>query len=215
VTEWKLFDEDNPPEVLDPWFLSRQPWMDLENQPGFGQRAALVTGMVRNAVGSPGPYGPILTVTDLGCGDGSMMWRLRDLPVTMLGYELGAGDFVYAQSRGLDVRRANILDGVELNGRPMMYGDLVVASEVVEHIADPVQFLRSIPGGNLIVSSPSLETGEWHNGIHVWAWDEEGYADMVRRAGWDVFHQESCAGGLNTFSGVTGEQRFQCIWATR
>ncbi len=100
--------------------------------------------------------------------------------------------------------------------RAVLFAARVFASEVVEHLAEPEKFLRSLPDCDaLVLSSPSAETGDWHYGHHAWAWDMNGYADLVRRCGWKVTHQVECDGGVNWHGGITREQRFQAIAAER
>lgn len=204
MTEWKLFDTE-PPESRE--YLAGRPWMDLESQPGFAQRAEMVVDVVCHA-------GPVKSITDLGCGDGSVLARIRgalgSAVPPMWGYDLGAMDLAYGRAQGLDLGEADITQPADLD-----YGELAIASEAAEHLADPEGFLRSIGSRLLIVTSPSAETGEWHNPIHAWAWDMPGYADLVRRSGWTVTRHVECDGGENTFGGVTRRQRFQAILAAR
>lgn len=203
MTAWKLFDGQLP-EPKE--YLATREWMDLEHQPGFAQRAQLVCDLVALAE-------PVLSVSELGCGDGSLLARLGEMRklagVRMWGYDLGQADLDYGRSRGLDLRFADITRGF------LDYGELVIASEVAEHLEDPEAFLRHIPSRRLIVTSPSAETGEWHNDIHAWAWDVPGYANMVSDADWTIDRHVECDGGQNTFGGVTGPQRFQAIYAYR
>jgi hypothetical protein len=202
VTEWKLFD-DEPPEP--PAALAGRGWMNLRCQPGFARRAAMVAGLAALAAAlQPG----ITAVTELGCGDGSLL-ALLPPHLQRWGYEIGAGDVRVARERGLDVRQADILAG------GLEYGGLLVVSEVLEHLAGPQAFLEALPPRLLIASSPSAETGAWHNPVHAWAWDAGGYADLLGRSGWRVLYQAECDGGPNTFGGVTGLQRFQAIVAVR
>jgi trans-aconitate methyltransferase len=203
MTEWKLFDGQLP-EPKE--YLVTRERMDLEHQPGFTQRAQLVCDLVALAE-------PVISLSDLGCGDGALLDRLRGMrklaEVPMWGYDLGQKDLDYGRSRGLDLRFADITRGL------LDYGELVVASEVAEHLEDPEAFLRHIPAHRLIVTSPSAETGEWHNDIHAWAWDVPGYANMVSDAGWTIDRHVECDGGQNSFGGVIGTQRFQAIYARR
>lgn len=195
--------EWGPLEGLDVTGPDR-PWMALEGQPGFRERSQMIADLVKFIL-SLRP--DVKTVTDLGCGDGSLL-KMLNLGSLAWGYEIGRGDVAYAQSRGLDVRSRDII------ADHLLYGDLIIASEVLEHISDPVEFLRKLPHDRvLVVSSPSRETGEWHNVIHTWAWDLDGYRDVVKRGGWRVLYQAECDGGMNSFSGVTGQQNFQAIVA--
>jgi trans-aconitate methyltransferase len=194
--------------------------MNLEAQPGWQQRSILVARHARwladgaQLAGGTRAIGlvPVRSVTDLGCGDGALLALLATVMpagLPMWGYEINAGDVAYARGRGLDVRQASILDpGLE-------YGDLLIATEVLEHLADPEAFLRGLPGKLLIVSSPSAETGDWHNPIHAWAWDMAGYSALLQRSGWTVLAHNETDGGPNTFAEVTRQQRFQAILATR
>jgi hypothetical protein len=200
--EWKLFDAV-PAEPLET--LIDRPWMRLEGQPGFAQRAKLVADLARLLAGL---RRDIATITELGCGDGSLLAMLPKLD-GRVGYEIGAGDVAAARARGLNVEQADILTG------DLFYGHLIVVSEVLEHLADPVGFLANLPDRLLIASSPSAETGGWHNPIHSWAWDPDGYRDLLERGGWRVLYQAECDGGFNTFGGVTGPQRFQAIVGAR
>lgn len=203
MTEWKLFSSQLP-EPKE--YLATREWMDLEHQPGFAQRATMVCDLVREA-------DMAASISELGCGDGALLARLRGIrglaSVSMWGYDLGQQDLDYGRSRGLDLRFADITRGF------LDYGELVIASEVAEHLEDPEAFLRHIPSRRLIVTSPSAETGEWHNDIHAWAWDVPGYANMVSDADWTIDRHVECDGGQNTFGGVTGPQRFQAIYAYR
>jgi 2-polyprenyl-3-methyl-5-hydroxy-6-metoxy-1,4-benzoquinol methylase len=181
--------------------------MDLENQPGFKQRAQMVTNLVNLVMGLSADES--LRVTDVGCGDGALL-KILAMSQRAWGYELGTGDVQHAQAQGLDVRQCDIItDELE-------YGDVVIASEVLEHLADPVRFLQRIPAGRtIIVSSPSRETGEWHNPIHTWAWDLTGYRNVIERGGWRPIYQTECSGGTNIFSGETRLQCFQAIVAVK
>lgn len=186
-------------------------WMDLEHQPGFMQRAKMVADLANLVLSLRHSYRPsVTTITDLGCGDGSMMRRLNlNMGQRAWGYELGAGDVAHAQKNGLDVRQIDIVqDWGEID-----YGHIIIASEVLEHLDEPVTFLRRLPQRTLIASSPSRETGEWHNRIHRWAWDLDGYRDVLSQGGWRVIYQAECDGGDNTFNGITGSQRFQAVIA--
>ena len=202
MTEWKLFTGEVPEP---PGHLETRPWMNLECQPGWAWRTTMVVDLVRLIC----RLRPVASIADLGCGDGSLLALLRPLGVPAWGYELGAGDVAEGRRRGLDVRQGDILAG------ELEYGDLLIATEVLEHLEDPAGFLSSLPGGLLVASSPSKETAGWHNPIHAWAWDLKGYRGLLEGVGWDVAYQTECDGGLNTFANVTGPQAFQAVVAVR
>jgi Methyltransferase domain len=200
VTAWRLPGG----ETVTP----DRPWMNLEDQPGFRQRAAMVAGLA-SLILAIDPA--VVTVIDLGCGDGSLLSRVTLPPfVRAWGYELGSGDVAYARTHGRDVRQADILND------PVEYGDLIIVSEVLEHLEDPTAFLKALPpDGLLIASSPSAEHPGWFNPIHSWAFDLAGYRELLEGAGWRVLYQMECDGGLNEFGGAEGVQRFQAAVAVR
>ncbi|WP_347701402.1 class I SAM-dependent methyltransferase [Nonomuraea sp. B12E4] len=153
--------------------------------------------------------GDAQTLCDLGCGDGSLLVALRGLPLTTWGYDAGAQNVRVALAAGLDVSRCDFLT------EPVELGDIVVMSEVLEHLVDPHSFLAGMAATKLVASSPSSETGDWHYRHHAWAWDEAGYRALLEGAGWAVVEQRTCYGGINVHGGRHGEQHFQAIIAER
>jgi hypothetical protein len=204
VTEWKLFTEETP-RASTVEFFAAHPWVPPEHQLGHAQRTEMVAQLVFSVVDK---YRPA-SVSDLGCGDGSLLARISGIGSRIWGYDAGIENVRVAQAKGLDVRRADLL------GAGIEYGELITCSEVIEHMARPHEFVASLPGHLLILSSPSAETGDWHYYDHTWAWDLEGYAALVEGAGWRVTEQRECDGEVNHHNGVTRPQRFQAIFATK
>src|ERR1700743_2700190 len=132
MPEWKLFEDRNLPKFLEPGARPGQPWMSLAAQPGFNARAKLVTDLVRLVRMTLYTVRmDDFTVTDLGCGDGELMERLAEVPgIRTKGFELGIGDVQWAQAHGRNVHQSDILHPARLG----WLGDLVVCSEVLEHL---------------------------------------------------------------------------------
>lgn len=114
------------------------------------------------------------SVTDLGCGDGGLLSLIRDIPSR--GY-----DFQPANMEGWAERQvtARALDFVA-HPEDIVWGELVVVTEVLEHLADPHALVESISRNSkyIIASSPYGETAEHHAEEHAWGWDMQGYQQM-------------------------------------
>lgn len=193
--EWRLFPEGSSPVFTMSQFFASHPWVDPVAQRGHAARTDMVADLVAEVVRDRG----VRSITDLGCGDGSLLQKIRcRTPVPAWGYDVGRPSLHVAVTlRMVDARVGNILTD-ELD-----YGELLVATEVVEHLVDPRAFIRALPGRLLILSSPWDEDDQNHYAHHAWAWDEEGYRQMVTDTGWAVEEQRRCSEG------------FQAVLATR
>ena len=205
--EWQLFPPGTVPDFTTPEFFAAHRWVPPQHQIGHRQRTAMAARLIADVVAEYGCE----SVSDLGCGDGSLLEELAAVGVHVptWGYDAGRANVARAQSRGLDVRQADLFSD------ELAYGDLVTACEVVEHLADPHSFVRGLPGRVIVLSSPSTETADWHYVHHAWAWDLDGYAELVTNAGWQIIRQVDCEGGINWHNGKPGNQRFQAIAAVR
>lgn len=205
MTEWRLFPNRTVPVFTTVEFFENHPWVPPGHQRGHRER----TEMVATLIGSLNEQDPITSLTDLGCGDGSLLTKLKPLGFPMWGYEAGVENIDQAWKAGLDVRKANILDN------NLEYGNVIVASEVIEHLFDPHGFVAGLPGHRLVLSSPSAENAYWHYEHHAWAWGLAGYRKLVEDAGWKVIEQRECDAEANFHNGMWQPQRFQAIAATR
>jgi glycosyltransferase involved in cell wall biosynthesis/SAM-dependent methyltransferase len=130
-----------------------------------------------------------VTVLDVGCGTGVML----TLPLASLGYRVTGvdlhADSIAAASALNPYPHAAFLCGAPeaLLERETRY-DAVVASEVLEHTADPLAFLRSLrgllrPGGILVLTTPNGYG--WFEG-EAFLWERCGVGRCLEgmRAGW-------------------------------
>ncbi len=123
----------------------------------------------------------IRSVVDLGCGDAERLARLGDaLPgdVELLGLDLQP-DVARADElarRGVRVLEANLeedLGALRDDGH-----DLVIMSQILEHLRDPVAVLRNVgrklsPGGCVLVETPN------QGGLDFW---------LFRERYWGAYH---------------------------
>jgi SAM-dependent methyltransferase len=142
--------------------------------------------------------------------------RLRDALVTVFEkyvadgavvMDLGCGDMPY---RGLLEGRVGRYEGIDLPGNvaarwhilavggcnaPAGEADVVVSTQVLEHVTDPVAYLKECvrllkPGGRVILSTHGLWV--YHpDPQDLWRWTGEGLKRLVTEAGLEV---ESCRG---------------------
>lgn len=117
------------------------------------------------------------SVVDLGCGDGGLLSLIKDIP--SWGY-----DFCPANSEGWIERgvRGEHADVFNTDFEPT-WGELVVVTEVLEHLADPHKVVEWIARNAkyIVASSPADEVpgGDNSDGCHVWSWDWDGYAELI------------------------------------
>jgi SAM-dependent methyltransferase len=76
--------------------------------------------------------------------------------------------------------------------------DVVVSTQVLEHVADPAVYLAECarvtkPGGRLLLSTHGFMV--WHpDPVDHWRWTCSGLQEQVRRAGFRVVHFEGIMG---------------------
>ena len=92
---------------------------------------------------------------EIGCASGFFLSEVRGNVKTATGVELTKEYVKYAVSRGLDVRES--LDEITDHSC-----DLIFMFHVLEHIDDPVKYLKEVkkklsPDGNLIIEVPNVE----------------------------------------------------------
>lgn len=207
MTEWRLFPEGTIPHFTTTEFFAAHPWVPPGHQIGHAERIAMVLDAVTGLLHQ---HPEIASVSDIGCGDGSFLQQLGQRHgLKAWGYDAGLGNVEVAHAAGLDVRRADILRD------PLEYGQLVTITEVIEHLADPHAYVRALPPGWLIATSPSGEDDRWHYGHHAWAWDLDGYRTLLEDAGWVVVSQLECASRepYNHGTDVWKPMRFQAVTA--
>lgn len=180
--EARLFPEGTIPDYTTAeWYVDREaaPHVDQAlHRPRIDAAVQMVLSV----------YRPGMSVVDLGSGDGGML-SLPDryvAPHEKWGYDLAPANVESAAQRGQDVRYANVLvDQIDL-------GDIAVTTEMLEHLVDPHGYVAHLSQhvDYLVASSPAFETAESHYGYHAWAWDVDGYAQMINSHGFTVINHQ-------------------------
>lgn len=179
--QWRLFPSGAAPECTTPeWHRARESVPHL-SQADHHERLMLardyiMEARIRYAVRS---------VVDLGCGDGGLLSTLPP-DLAAWGYDLTPANIAVGQRRGVDARYEDIV------AADPEWADLVVATEVLEHLEDPTALLRRAAQRSrvLVASSPATETDRAHYEHHLWAFDLEGYRALIEGAGWRVVRHE-------------------------
>lgn len=189
MTEHRLFEAGTVPAVSTHAFhLGRDRAPHLE-QPDHRPRLEVAARTVMEVVSAPTG---VASVSDLGCGDGGLLQLLHrgGCPVPAWGYDFTPANVDGGRERGVDVRYVDVFDPAS---RPHVdLGDVVVMTEVLEHVADPdavLGWLRDEGISYLVASSPYTETADDHSPEHAWAWDTDGYVELMRRNGRQVVQQ--------------------------
>jgi SAM-dependent methyltransferase len=139
------------------------------------------------------------TIADIGCGAGSFLDHVTGLASEIVAVEPFAEYQKTLEDKGYrtySYAREAASDGVKV--------DMAFSFQVIEHVTDPVQFLREIreilkPGAQLVVSTPNRndilmellpETfpSFFYRVVHRWYFDSDSLAACARIAGFNVIH---------------------------
>jgi hypothetical protein len=175
--EWCLFEAGTVPEWTRPeWYIGREHAPHLE-QDAHRPRLLLSANLVAQAAFT----WSLSTVVDLGSGDGGLL-SLLGPNLSAWGYDLMPTNIAAAQGRGVDVRYGDVLTG------EVKWGQIAVATEMLEHLIDPHGFVATIyeHAQVLVCSSPYMERPGAAYEFHTWCWDFDGYRALVEGGGWTV-----------------------------
>ena len=168
-----------------------------------------------------GELPPASVVADMGCGNGSFLAQYRDRGWELHGLEASSSGLAAAAAAYPEIQFAQAdltgdLSTHALAGRC----DLLISTEVIEHIFLPRLFARNChaflkPGGRLIISTPYhgylknvvlAATGKlddhftalWDYG-HIKFWSRRTLTELLEEAGFEVI-------------GFQGAGRFPYLW---
>jgi len=116
-------------------------------------------------------------VLEIGCASGYFLFSVREYVKSVVGVELTSDYVKYARGRGLDVMES--LDEVPDNSC-----NLIFMFHVLEHIEDPIHFLKEVKrklshSGKLIVEVPNV------NDILVSTYKIKNHLDFY----WEIAHK--------------------------
>jgi len=176
-------------------FPNPAPWFGRDKVPGgfyrgirmmtntnlHAQLAAVITELV-----PPDPAGRRPRVLDLGCGEGALSQRLCDLGYEVVSVDVDAGQF---KAQGPRFIACDFNDRAALEqlcqAAPGPF-DLVVSSEVIEHLRSPWDFVAACrrlcePHTHLVITMPNVAS--WWSRFwflltgDLWGFQQESWGD--------------------------------------
>ena len=99
------------------------------------------------------------TICDLGCGNGYLSGRLAALGYQVTGVDVSNSGIEIATQNNPGVRFVKAVIDSQLESRLDTKFDLVISSDVIEHLYRPAELLESarsllVAGGKLIITTP-------------------------------------------------------------
>jgi SAM-dependent methyltransferase len=146
-------------------------------------------------------------VLEVGCGDGWVLEFLQDAhrSTCFHGLEPSAAAVRRAKAAGIDIRKGS----VAANDLPADSFDFAYCINVVEHVADPIGFVRSLgallkPGGHALIICPygNVVDPELMFVDHLYSFSGKNLELIVRRAGFSVVAWEQGCGMLYPFQAL-------------
>jgi 2-polyprenyl-3-methyl-5-hydroxy-6-metoxy-1,4-benzoquinol methylase len=138
------------------------------------------------------PTGAVNRYLDIGCSAGVLLERFQQgFGAQVVGVEPGDAYRAYAQSRGLTVYSS--LEA--LAAAQTAPFDLISLAHVLEHLPDPVAYLRDLrrdwlaPTGHLLLEVPNLYAHDSFEVAHLFAFSPHTLAETLRQAGFAVTQQ--------------------------
>lgn len=180
MAEYKLFDAV-PKHVGAEWHKDRE-MADHINERGHRERLLQTAAIVQQELMLEG----YKSVSDWGAGNGGLLHELKKHypDVKMWGYDLMPENIRHARHvYNADVSMLDIVDDEPKQG------DIIVLTEILEHLVDPHGLIKCLGRGRMVVaSSPAFEDHQRHYEFHLWAWTGESYAKMFERAGFYIIN---------------------------
>lgn len=146
------------------------------------------------------PLGDVRRALDIGCGDGAVMWRLKETGIDVSGIDLDADSVTIARQRcgQSSCRVATLEQYVGESGGAAEGFDLITFFEVLEHQVDPKGFLAHVAtllaaGGRIAGSVPNrsrflssldrrIDSGDMPPHHHLW-FSRRALEGLLARAG--------------------------------
>ena len=179
-------------------------WTSSEAEGSHTYLQPVILQVLKRIAASTGPSTRKLRVFDAGCGNGALLRRLATEGYEAAGCEASESGVEQARREcgsGIRVERLSVYD--DLAGCFGNQWDIVVATEVIEHLYSPRDFIRQAkrlisPGGYLLLSTP------YHGYLKNLLLAASGALDAHFTALWDGGHVKFWS--YRTLRQLLGEQ---------
>lgn len=195
MTAWRLFNGDVPHVSTAEFHRDRERAPHLEqdiHMPRLYLAADLVIESATLAWNAnPQSESVPLLVSDLGCGDGGLLSLLAgDMRLRAWGYDFQPSNVAGWAERGV---KAELLDVFGADRERVRFGTTTIVTEVLEHLATPAEAVRWIGQHStyIVASSPWDEHPGSHDACHAWAFDIDGYRELIEQGGFEVLRHET------------------------
>ena len=126
---------------------------------------------------------------DIGSSSGLFLEEIKEeFKCQVIGIEPGEAYRVYAENRGMKVYES--LESVEAAGEPAL--DLISMIHVLEHIPDPVNFLKRLrenfltPNGRILIEVPNLYAHDCFEIAHLTSFSRHTLHEVMKKAGYST-----------------------------
>jgi 2-polyprenyl-3-methyl-5-hydroxy-6-metoxy-1,4-benzoquinol methylase len=195
-----LWRQDPQPELHDVLARYGDEYLAYETDRHLEYRAISLRSLGEaglDPASSVGADGRKKSILEIGCATGALLSAFAESGWNATGVETGASMAAYARSTfGLDVRTGT-LEHVAL---PQGSFDTVVATHLIEHLNDPISFLRTARAmmrgdGNLFLITPNVDglqarimRSKWRSAIrdHLFLFSKRTLAKALAVAGFTV-----------------------------
>jgi glycosyltransferase involved in cell wall biosynthesis/2-polyprenyl-3-methyl-5-hydroxy-6-metoxy-1,4-benzoquinol methylase len=141
---------------------------------------------------------------DFGCNDGEQLDIYAKLHQfeELWGLDINPTAIERTQSKGFKAHCGDLKDAPW----PEQYFDVIVLSQVIEHVAHPIEVLRDLrkilkPNGHLLITCPNstsfwarffgLAWSHWHVPYHLFHYTPKSIASLAEIAGFQIRHLET------------------------
>jgi 2-polyprenyl-3-methyl-5-hydroxy-6-metoxy-1,4-benzoquinol methylase len=141
--------------------------------------------------------GPSKKLLDIGCASGAFLYSVKSHVSECVGMEFNSENVRFVEKKlGIKVHS----EGIEATSLPPGDFDIITAFQVLEHVDDPVRFLKGVykllkPGGTICIEVPNIQdvllsvykvkpyADFWFRDPHVFNYSPATLTTVLRKAG--------------------------------